>query len=60
MLEAYENKATNNEKKMQAMKEFVDENKENLDRLILEKDKAQLKIQQLEKENQTLRNKHLD
>ena len=29
---------------MQAMKEFVDENKQNLDRVILEKDKAQLKI----------------
>ena len=45
---------------MKAMKEFVDETKENLNAVILEKEKAQLKIDQLEKENQSLRNKHLD
>jgi|LakMenEpi03Aug12_release.lakeMendotaPanAssembly.Ray.scaffolds.fasta_scaffold6090779_1 hypothetical protein len=45
---------------MKAMKDFVDEIKENLNAVILEKEKAQLKIDQLEKENQSLRNKHLD
>jgi len=30
MLEAYESKIVNNEKKMKAMKEFVDETKEDL------------------------------
>jgi hypothetical protein len=49
MLEAYETKITNNDKKTKAMKDFVDETKENLNSVILEKEKAQLKIDQLDK-----------
>ena len=35
MLEAYESKITNNEKKIKAMNDFVDETKQNLDSVIL-------------------------
>lgn len=31
-----------------------------MDRIILEKDKALLKVEQMEKENQMLRNRHLE
>jgi hypothetical protein len=34
---------------MKAMKDFVDETKDNLNSVILEKEKAQLKIDQLDK-----------
>lgn len=44
MLEAYETKIINSKKKMEAMEQFVNENKERLEDTILQKDKAKLRI----------------
>jgi hypothetical protein len=49
MCEAYESKITSLSRREESVRGLVDQNKEKLDFVLLERDKAHLKVEQLEK-----------
>lgn len=58
MCETYESKITSQTRKEQSLVEILDKSKEKLDSIILERDKALLKLERLEKIIEDMNNKH--